>query len=301
MRLEQAARLRRAQISGIQAGGPGSGCRGPNCGRPCLTPGCPEHDLSVVNKPKAERNPKGWLANVTPLRHAEVDIYVDGDQSIIEKRMNGLTARQVTAVYLKDVKDLEKVNVTFETNDNGSVTVSINGFTGGTEFSMQRYFRGTYAIVDHDNFKIDEYAQGSGLGKTIFRNSLDLYDHTGEDRIGLSANVDVGGYAWARYGFVPTKGSWTAWKEEHGELNLEEIEPAMASREIGRLLKSPDPRSMWKIADMTMPNGEGSEISVGKKMLMRTNWDGDLDLNNVEQYSRARIYTRVNQEKKQAA
>ena len=34
MRIVQAATLRKTYIRGLQAGGPGSGCRGPNCGRP---------------------------------------------------------------------------------------------------------------------------------------------------------------------------------------------------------------------------------------------------------------------------
>lgn len=50
--------------------------------------------------------------------------------------------------------------------------------------------------------------QKGGAGKRILGRLLDLADHIGADKIALNANIDIGAYAWARYGFLPDKQSW---------------------------------------------------------------------------------------------
>lgn len=46
-------------------------------------------------------------------------------------------------------------------------------------------------------------AQNSGINKKLFKDVLAVFKAQKVDKIELEANVDVGGYAWFRYGFVP--------------------------------------------------------------------------------------------------
>jgi len=59
-------------------------------------------------------------------------------------------------------------------------------------------------IVHNDKIKIPLSAKSSGINKKIFKDTLELYKAKKIDKITLQANVDVGGYAWFRYGFLPT-------------------------------------------------------------------------------------------------
>lgn len=54
-----------------------------------------------------------------------------------------------------------------------------------------------------DKIQIPQSAQSSGISKKIFKDNLDLYKAQGVNKISLEANVDVGGYAWFRFGFLP--------------------------------------------------------------------------------------------------
>ena len=57
--------------------------------------------------------------------------------------------------------------------------------------------------VKNDQLQIPQSLQGTSINKDIFSDALDLYKAQGVTKIHLEANVDVGGYAWFRYGFTP--------------------------------------------------------------------------------------------------
>ncbi len=57
--------------------------------------------------------------------------------------------------------------------------------------------------VHLDKIQVPAGARSTGINKQLFKDTLELYKAEGVDRITLEANVDVGGYAWFRYGFVP--------------------------------------------------------------------------------------------------
>jgi hypothetical protein len=57
-------------------------------------------------------------------------------------------------------------------------------------------------------FKVKNEEQGSGLGKQFLAANIAIYQKLGLDQVDVHANIDVGGYAWAKYGYVPTESSW---------------------------------------------------------------------------------------------
>jgi hypothetical protein len=130
--------------------------------------------------------------------------------------------------------------------------------------------------------------QGKGFAKTIFSNSLDLYDHLGLSKIGVSASLAGGGYAWARFGFVPDRSSWSslasnvAWNAQRSR----ELTPDIKAQ-VDVISKIQDPRAIWLLAGLKDAKGE----SVGAKLLRGTDWHGTLDLNNREQYAVVRDYS----------
>jgi len=67
--------------------------------------------------------------------------------------------------------------------------------------------------VDHKKaysayFSINQSSTKSSIGKKILAGNVETYEKLGIEEVRVSANIDVGGYAWAKYGYVPTQESW---------------------------------------------------------------------------------------------
>jgi len=63
-------------------------------------------------------------------------------------------------------------------------------------------------------FKLNKDAQGGDIGKKILSGNVDVYEALGYDTVKVSANIDIGGYAWAKYGYVPTATAWNSLRAE---------------------------------------------------------------------------------------
>jgi hypothetical protein len=59
-----------------------------------------------------------------------------------------------------------------------------------------------------DYFKLFNRATGKDTGKVLLAGNMEVYKKLGLDAVQVHANIDVGGYAWAKYGYVPTESSW---------------------------------------------------------------------------------------------
>lgn len=56
-------------------------------------------------------------------------------------------------------------------------------------------------VAKHDAFALNRAVQGSGFAEEFNANFIDWYRRSGVTRVELLANIDVGGYAWARAGY----------------------------------------------------------------------------------------------------
>ena len=56
--------------------------------------------------------------------------------------------------------------------------------------------------------KLKKSAEGKGIAKKLMKGNMEIYRKLGLEKVKVRANIDVGGYSWARYGYVPTKASW---------------------------------------------------------------------------------------------
>jgi hypothetical protein len=57
-------------------------------------------------------------------------------------------------------------------------------------------------------FQLKESATKHDIGKKVLAGNIEMYEQIGVDEVAVGANIDVGGYAWAKYGYVPTQRSW---------------------------------------------------------------------------------------------
>lgn len=167
----------------------------------------------------------------------------------------------------------------------------------GTIGRMDREFRfppDSPPEVHHNMFELDSSAQGHGIAKDLLANSMQLYDRAGIGRIHLTAGLDVGGYAWAKYGFLPkdsqaTRGLFSRIKQKlDGLRGISE-----PTREVvRRLLKSGEPRALWAIADLDGVTAErrGERLPLGKALLLGTCWKGVMNLDDPQARERFHNY-----------
>lgn len=82
-----------------------------------------------------------------------------------------------------------------------ALTVDYTFETDGREVGTATRTYRDDGSVEHVEFVLDYDAQGQGLATRWNRQTEEAYRELGVDRITLNANIDVGGYAWARQGY----------------------------------------------------------------------------------------------------
>lgn len=81
----------------------------------------------------------------------------------------------------------------------------MNGKVHGASVQwLKRDFHFDTGDVHHSFLRVGQAEQGAGVTRKLFKESLALYKDMGMKSISLTANLDLGGYAWARYGFKTT-------------------------------------------------------------------------------------------------
>lgn len=143
---------------------------------------------------------------------------------------------------------------------------------------MSRFFKKEAdgsITVEHSFFELAKQYQGKGLSKTLFRELYEHYRGIGVSKIEVHANIDRGGYTWAKYGFY-------AWDKSYADIALSEARRTghKSLKQAEKLIedfyathKSATPFPMHKIA--ALPDGKG--------LLYHADWCGFIDLRDAEQ------------------
>jgi hypothetical protein len=167
--------------------------------------------------------------------------------------------------------DGTRITRLFRRNDSGSLTVS------------------------HSYFKAGRTGQGSG--KHLFRVSMGIYKALGVKHVTVYANIDVGGYAWARFGYQTTEwstlrstllsrldqlasGSFrdTSQGSASGNARSTQRTGGLTNEEreaVRAVLNFPSNKALWAVADMRL-----GERAIGKELLLGTNWQGTMSLSD---------------------
>lgn len=159
--------------------------------------------------------------------------------------------------------------------DNNNVSMrykgrSYNADINDVELSRFFYKDGEQYIVTHELFELPEKLQGKGISKEIFRALFKQYENMGIDEVRVSADMSVGGYTWARYGFC-------AKTSEIKDLVKRQFEASKITKEEYGIVTE----KLKEYGDI-IPMNDLTALSFGKKMLLGTHWNGFLRQNDVE-------------------
>jgi SPP1 gp7 family putative phage head morphogenesis protein len=184
-----------------------------------------------------------------------------------------------------------------------------------------------HVMVTHDVF--DVHQEYRGLGKDITRLQFDLYEKWGVDQVRVPFAVDVGAYAWPRYGWRTGQGVWDDWRQKTLErfftdrlrafdepdvggfadapALFEALKNHPARQTIIALLEDDDPANHWKLADLTdtitisqrydplkgefLERDEPITMTLGQALLIRNGFGGGiLRLDDDEAMERLWLY-----------
>ena len=175
--------------------------------------------------------------------------------------------------------------------------------TGQNIGSINRVIDPANGMAYHGYLQVKKDARGTGLVPGMLSNQIDLYKQMGLNNVQLSANIDVGSYAWAKYGFAPkTPEDWDFLRR-----NIKNDFQSMQSganlhpdvvQGVKQILDNPDPHAIWDLSDITHPapagwqRTPGGDTTIGQALLMNRNWPGKLDLHDDESMDRFNDYVR---------
>jgi hypothetical protein len=266
--------------------------------------------VRVTRAPNEEPRPtprRGKLnqAAIDALRAKNVRFYVRGRQND-EKAIQiiGNRFKNFDPVALIDQMDKigEEYGVTWrdrsfelveDPEQNGTAMKFLNSGTfKGKEITMNRRFYmkdGRLQGVYHSLFTVPGELQGKNFAKELFSALLDEYKAMGLREITVTANIDVGGYAWAQYGFealdktdvlqafgklkrkVDGAGGKYVFTDNKGG------KTTINAKEIARIQEIISAH-YEKYPDAPFPMNQLSRRKSGKALLLGTYWSGVLDL-----------------------
>ena len=154
-------------------------------------------------------------------------------------------------------------------------------------------FDGLVYSVDHSLFQLEKAAQGRGISTAFLRESENLYRQMGMEQITTHANIDVGGYAWARSGFDWNRehGHWMykrVWQRFQSRLDADEAliaagkTPLLSAADRAALhdLSKRSTEAAWKTGKTPTPfelsqlGYNNSDMWLGKEVMLGSDWAG---------------------------
>jgi hypothetical protein len=172
-----------------------------------------------------------------------------------------------------------RINFQIRTKDYRSWNDGDKRIVKGINIERSFYRSSDGLRVEHDYFDVDSSLQGSGFSKKVFQSLYQQYKNAKVKFIKVHANIDVGGYAWGKYGFSIKRPAIEGFPNSRYSFNYRKLdakEITDAKSMIERYFKTHPKADMF-------PMNKLAEKKYGKKLLLGTDWSGTIDLSNKKQ------------------
>jgi hypothetical protein len=166
---------------------------------------------------KGGKGKKGKVKGVEDFRKDKIEVNSNKTDKFIESWNDaiGLDPGEFHEKFTGGLKSTMEISHRYHEHSDGDVMTNELRIDGKLLDENGRNI-GTYTReIDLKNnkaesayFALNSGAQGKGEGKQLLAANVALYQELGLDEVKVHANIDVGGYAWAKYGYVPTEDSW---------------------------------------------------------------------------------------------
>ena len=213
---------------------------------------------------------------------------ISGDEFYVEPEAiqqglfkNEAEFRQASEFMLAGMPKDEKLKITWVRGVKNSLAMVAANEKNTVRISRSFVKNESGWTARHLLFEIPKKYQGTGSAKSMLRSSVEQYDRMGVTRIETHANINVGGYAWARLGFSADNPTEIRQKVERAIRRAPRSPKAIAAKRA--LETSSDDDLMYNLANAQGADGE----RLGRQILgPRTSWDAHLDLKNARHRER---------------
>lgn len=213
-------------------------------------------------------------------------------QDVVDGDLAGMTARVETATYKPN-----RPGQTARIQISGSVRA------GGVKVgSFVRSFRETSRgiIVSHDWLRLERNVHGSGFANAFNGQLIDWYRRSGVKRVEVHADIDVGGYTWARQGFdfrsevdansilnklrrrLENTSAWGGLPQDLSGAPALDVQIDVARRLLERphgKFGDPGFPTAYEISQLGRWPGAGkNDMWIGKLVMLGSDWEGVLRL-----------------------
>lgn len=222
------------------------------------------------------------------------NISLDSSPDCLEKwnRLVKKSPKEFMALLENNLEQDVFADIKFFSEDNGSIHIEVMdgedllaNCSLDFDFSRKRLSINLINVQD----------QGKNLGTALTENILELSDQIGLYSVSLETE-DIGGYYWAKVGFLPTNSAWEELKEQI-QNDLSTLHDTLSEKsrfQLTNILSENDPQAIWELADLSEEVGDSK---LGQQLLIGKKWDGRLYLGDEIQEERYKSYFT---EKKQA-
>ncbi|MEK9152875.1 MAG: hypothetical protein AAB692_05930 [Patescibacteria group bacterium] len=164
-----------------------------------------------------------------------------------------------------ELTTLVKVELAFD-DSSGDAAIIARLFTREVETDKEGNPR-VKKSVHHDLFKLPSRLKANGMAADITRDSLPEYDRQGLNEINLNADIDMGSYAWAAYGYGWDKKEMASHSMAWQKNREMDVRVGGVTKKIKDLSKDEKAAVLKESADYFANEGVIDVIDVGRKNL----------------------------------
>lgn len=179
---------------------------------------------------------------------------------------SGLTAAPTSVTVNKPFAGLANIDVQYEIRDRAGKVVG----KAWRQWHPADPADGAPARVDHMSMELASSAQGNGFATAWNQRMEGVYRASGVREVQLTANEDVGGYAWAKQGY-----DWFG--QQTVDTMADQLDRAKDPRirALAKRLRSSDPAKRPTPLEISMVGWtEGATTWPGKEAMLGATWEG---------------------------
>ena len=167
-----------------------------------------EPSIDVIS-PVPEKKPKK-TAKVEDFEKAKISFSGEPAQKFVEKwnAQIGVDPEEFKTAFMGGVPSTMRISL--DEGEEFRVTGELLDDDGDRIGNYTRQINVNKKSAYSEYFKLDDESQGGDIGKKMLAGNVAMYEQLGIEKVKVTANIDVGGYAWAKYGYVPTDAAWAS-------------------------------------------------------------------------------------------
>lgn len=207
----------------------------------------------------------------------------------VAARLQGISLEK----YLLGLQDTPKNSgvTTFSAKSTINLLMSSIGFGVTSPLSQAVRFIPDLKTLYLSGLELEATADAYTVVKKYMQQFVSVARDASLESVSIAPSSEIGGYAWAKYGFIPTQSEWDALaatlRAKYNKMGLGASLTPATKTVLEYALSSTDPMAIYTLSDLFEQVGG---IGIGQLLLSGSSWTGYLYLANPVAMSRFLAY-----------